>query len=386
MNDRQPLNPDALRLEAGSGGLASYPPVEKWDDWVEYDTAQWPRKVEKHCQIIPTICFNCEAACGLLGFVEKDTHRIRRFEGNPEHPGSRGRNCAKGPATLNQVTDPERIRYPLKRIGKRGEGKWERATWDEVLDDIAARVRKALQEERRNEIMYHVGRPGHELLYHQRILHSWGIDGHNSHTNVCSAGARAGYAFWSASTKRHMPARAPAEANVGVACGRRFPRNEGSAENRELMTRPADVIHDLVAPFFLKRFTHARRDVVDYFVPGRTFPFAFAALAMLKRIAKSFGVGYLIEGRRSFGAISPRLPGCSGLPSKRRMRCVSFSTKPNRPQAASQLKQMVGMIRQCFSILRGHWAVSYSTHRSIFPRADNLPFRRSRLPSATRPD
>jgi anaerobic selenocysteine-containing dehydrogenase len=192
----QPLHPSALRLEAPSG-LASYPPVEKWDDWVEYDTAHWPRKVEKHYQIIPTICFNCEAACGLLGFVDKETLRIRRFEGNPEHPGSRGRNCAKGPATLNQVTDPERIRYPLKRVGKRGEGKWQRVSWDEVLDDIAARVRKALQEDRRNEIMYHVGRPGHELLYHQRIFHAWGIDGHNSHTNVCSAGARAGYAFWS---------------------------------------------------------------------------------------------------------------------------------------------------------------------------------------------
>ncbi|MBI2365095.1 MAG: molybdopterin-dependent oxidoreductase, partial [Deltaproteobacteria bacterium] len=155
------------------------------------------KKVEKHCRIIPTICFNCEAACGLLGFVEKDTNRIRRFEGNPEHPGSRGRNCAKGPATLNQVTDPERIRYPLRRAGKRGEGKWQRVSWDEVLDDIAARVRQTLQEDRRNEIMYHVGRPGHELLYHQRVFHAWGIDGHNSHTNVCSAGARAGYAFWS---------------------------------------------------------------------------------------------------------------------------------------------------------------------------------------------
>ena len=132
-----------------------------------------------------------------LQWSKKTPIKIRRFEGNPEHPGSRGRNCAKGPATLNQVTDPERIRYPLKRVGKRGEGKWERVSWDEVLDDIAGRVRKALQEERRNEIMYHVGRPGHELLYHQRILHSWGIDGHNSHTNVCSAGARAGYAFWS---------------------------------------------------------------------------------------------------------------------------------------------------------------------------------------------
>ena len=197
MSDQSaPLNPSAQRLEVPSG-LAAYPPVEKWDDWVEYDTAQWPRKVEKHCRIIPTICFNCEAGCGLVAVVEKDTNRIRRFEGNPEHPGSRGRNCAKGPATLNQVTDPERIRYPLKRAGKRGEGKWERVTWDEVLDDLAARIRKALQEDRRNEIMYHVGRPGHELLYHQRIFHAWGIDGHNSHTNVCSAGARAGYAFWS---------------------------------------------------------------------------------------------------------------------------------------------------------------------------------------------
>jgi len=69
-------------------------------------------------------------------------------------------------------------------------------TWDEVLDDLAERIRRALTEGRRNEILYHVGRPGHELLYHQRILHAWGIDGHNSHTNICSAGGRTGYAFW----------------------------------------------------------------------------------------------------------------------------------------------------------------------------------------------
>ena len=134
-DNREPLNPDAMRLEPAGDGLASYPPVEKWDNWVEYDTAQWPRKVEKHCQIIPTICFNCEAGCGLVAVVEKDTNRIRRFEGNPEHPGSRGRNCAKGPATLNQVADPERIRYPLKRAGKRGEGKWEPVSWDEVRSE-----------------------------------------------------------------------------------------------------------------------------------------------------------------------------------------------------------------------------------------------------------
>ena len=69
-------------------------------------------------------------------------------------------------------------------------------TWDEALDDIAGRIRSALVEGRPQEVMYHVGRPGHELVYLQRVFHAWGIDGHNSHTNVCSAGARAGYAFW----------------------------------------------------------------------------------------------------------------------------------------------------------------------------------------------
>jgi anaerobic selenocysteine-containing dehydrogenase len=196
VESREPLHPTAADLEPPKGGLASYPPVERWDDWKEYDPAAWPKRVERRYSLIPTICFNCEAACGLLAYVDKANNRIRKFEGNPEHPGSRGRNCAKGPATINQVNDPERILYPLKRGGKRGEGKWERASWDEVLDDIAGRVRKALLEERRTEIMYHVGRPGHELVYHQRIMHAWGVDSHNSHTNVCSASARAGYAFW----------------------------------------------------------------------------------------------------------------------------------------------------------------------------------------------
>jgi len=145
--------------------------------------------------LVPTICFNCEAACGLLAYVDKQDLTIRKFEGNPEHPGSRGRNCAKGPATINQVHDPERILYPLKRSGPRGSGQWARTTWDEVLATFASRIRGALIENRRTEVMYHVGRPGHDG-YMDRILQSWGVDGHNSHTNVCSSGARLGYALW----------------------------------------------------------------------------------------------------------------------------------------------------------------------------------------------
>jgi anaerobic selenocysteine-containing dehydrogenase len=183
------------RLSPGSS-LQAYPPPEKWDDYREYDPRLWPRRVERRYMLVPTICFNCEAACGLLAFVDKDRMQVRKFEGNPHHPASRGRNCAKGPATINQIQDPERILYPLRRAGKRGEGKWRRVTWDEALDEIGGRIRTAFLEGRRNEVMYHVGRPGHERTM-DRVLKAWGIDGHNSHTNVCSASARLGYALWS---------------------------------------------------------------------------------------------------------------------------------------------------------------------------------------------
>src|SRR5216684_3761357 len=196
LQEQEPLHPVARQLAPPASGLERFPPVARWDDWEELDAKAWPRKVKRRFQLIPTICFNCEAACGLLAYVDPQTLQIQKFEGNPVHPGSRGRNYAKGPATLNQVTDPERILYPLRRAGKRGEGKWERVTWDEVLDDIGGRIRKALVEGRQKEVMYHLGRPGHELIYLQRVFHAWGIDGHNSHTNVCSASARAGYAFW----------------------------------------------------------------------------------------------------------------------------------------------------------------------------------------------
>ena len=175
--------------------LAAFPPKERWDDWVELSSRAWPARQERHYQLVPTTCFNCESACGLLAYVDRGTGQVRKFEGNPEHPGSRGRNCAKGPATLNQITDPDRILYPMRRSGPRGSGQWQRITWDEALDALAARIRNAILEQRQNEIMIHIGRPG-EDGYTERVLASWGVDGHNSHTNVCSSGGRTGYQFW----------------------------------------------------------------------------------------------------------------------------------------------------------------------------------------------
>ncbi|HUP15153.1 MAG TPA: molybdopterin dinucleotide binding domain-containing protein [Acidimicrobiia bacterium] len=185
-----------MRYPGPSGiHLDSFPPKDRWDDWTELESRAWPERVERHSMLVPTTCFNCESACGLLAYVDRQTLEIRKLEGNPEHPGSRGKNCAKGPATINQITDPDRIFHPLKRSGRRGEGKWTEVSWNEAMEDIAARIRTAITEGRPNQVMYHVGRPG-EDGFTERVLASWGVDGHNSHTNVCSSGARFGYELW----------------------------------------------------------------------------------------------------------------------------------------------------------------------------------------------
>ncbi|HET9720821.1 MAG TPA: molybdopterin dinucleotide binding domain-containing protein [Solirubrobacteraceae bacterium] len=185
------------------GTLRDFPPPEQWDSWTEYDPAHWPRKVKREYMLVPTVCFNCEAACGLTAFVDKQTFEIRKLEGNPLHPGSRGRNCAKGPATINQVHDPERILYPLRRKGPRGGGGWERVSWDHVLDTFAEKMHSAFAAGRANDVLYFVGRPG-EDGFADRFLETWGADGHNSHTNVCSSGGRCGYGIWSG-TDRPSP-------------------------------------------------------------------------------------------------------------------------------------------------------------------------------------
>ena len=57
--------------------LASFPPRERWDDWVELDSRAWPERKEHHYMLVPTTCFNCESACGLLAYVDRESMHVR---------------------------------------------------------------------------------------------------------------------------------------------------------------------------------------------------------------------------------------------------------------------------------------------------------------------
>ena len=96
---------------------------------------------------IPSACMMCPASCGILGYLEYG--KVIKIGGNPLDPNSRGRLCAKGIAGLTHLYNPDRIPYPLKRVGKRGEGRWKQISWDEAFHEIVLRL-KALQDEGRH--------------------------------------------------------------------------------------------------------------------------------------------------------------------------------------------------------------------------------------------
>jgi anaerobic selenocysteine-containing dehydrogenase len=90
---------------------------------------------------VRTICQSCHCECGVL--VRVKDGKILGVKGDPEHPMNRGYSCVKGRAIPELVYHPDRLKYPLKRSGRRGDGKWERISWNQALDGIAAGLSEA---------------------------------------------------------------------------------------------------------------------------------------------------------------------------------------------------------------------------------------------------
>lgn len=95
--------------------------------------------------IFPAVCpLDCPDTCGLL--LHKENGKIVKVTGNPDHPITQGAICNKVRNMAERVYHPERVLYPMKRIGAKGEGKFERITWDEAIAEIAGRFQELTRE------------------------------------------------------------------------------------------------------------------------------------------------------------------------------------------------------------------------------------------------
>ena len=96
---------------------------------------------------VETIATNCEMCfwrCGVRAEVAGG--KVLKLEGNPDHPLTKGRLCAKGNAGTKLLYDPDRLKYPMLRVGARGEGKFKRISWDQAFDFLAGRLKDIKQK------------------------------------------------------------------------------------------------------------------------------------------------------------------------------------------------------------------------------------------------
>ena len=149
-------------------------------------------------EIRKTTCYMCACRYGID--VHLKDGKVKYIEGNKDHPVNRGVLCAKGSAGIMQHYSPARLKSPMKRVGERGEGKFEDISWDEAFD-IAAGWLKPIRETAPEKLAFFTGRD------QSQSMTSWwaqqfGTPNYAAHGGFCSVNMAAGGiytmggAFW----------------------------------------------------------------------------------------------------------------------------------------------------------------------------------------------
>ncbi len=123
------------------------------------------------------MCFN---KCGLIARVEGGI--VKKLDPNPKSLKSRGMLCARGNAGIKQLYDPDRLKYPLLRKGSRGEGKWQRLTWDQALDLAAEHLDRIGKKYTRCGFLFMAGTDMQSTFVHRfaEVYGSYNVISHES--------------------------------------------------------------------------------------------------------------------------------------------------------------------------------------------------------------
>ncbi len=131
----------------------TYSNVEREKDVYGYDSV-----VKSHCRM-------CHGGCGVLVYLKDG--KVAKIAGDPECPINHGTLCSKGIASAQLAYHPNRLTYPVKRIGSKASRQWERISWDEALDTIAERILTYKREFGAESIVmgYGTGRENEAVIY-----------------------------------------------------------------------------------------------------------------------------------------------------------------------------------------------------------------------------
>lgn len=147
---------------------------------------------------VATLCEMCVNKCAALARVENGV--ITKLNPNPMFPKSKNMLCARGNAGIQSVYDPDRLKYPMIRIGEKGEGKFKRVTWDEAYEAILhgtdkfPGLEKILDEEEdnRSSMLFCAGEGMAEHTFKQ-FYQAFGSANWLNHASICLQTVASGY-------------------------------------------------------------------------------------------------------------------------------------------------------------------------------------------------
>ncbi len=131
---------------------------------------------------IPSMCEMCVWRCGLLAKVQKG--RVVKLEGNPDNPHSTGKLCARGQSGLMNTYDPDRVLYPLIRVGQRGSGQFRRASWEEALDLVAQKM-GTIKQQYGAEAMLFSSTHNLSQVQFENLLNGFGSPNYGTQRSLC---------------------------------------------------------------------------------------------------------------------------------------------------------------------------------------------------------
>lgn len=117
-------------------------------------------------------CRMCHGGCGVLVHVKEG--KVAKIVGDPDFPLNNGKICPKGALSIEHLYNPDRLKYPLKRVGKRGEGKWERISWGEALETVAEQFNEIKSEYGAEAIAILTGTGRHHVNHVTRFANALG--------------------------------------------------------------------------------------------------------------------------------------------------------------------------------------------------------------------
>ena len=122
--------------------------------------------------VLKSVCRSCHGGCGVLLHVRDGV--LLKVEGDRESPLNHGRLCPIGTVTTDLVYHPDRLKYPMRRKGKRQSGEWQRISWDDALDEIVQRLLDIRERHGPEAIALGTGTGRHHIRWVSRFGHALG--------------------------------------------------------------------------------------------------------------------------------------------------------------------------------------------------------------------